>query len=211
MRTLVARAFDLLLELAAPGRCAVCNLSSRGGLCARCDAEREAPPERSLEGVPIVAAIRYAPPFDRAIQRFKYGSRPDLARQLAKLWSDMPELAADVLVPVPLHARRLAERGYNQSALLAAVLGPRLGLPVDHRSLVRQRHVPKQAGMDRAARLSNVAGAFRVRPGAPISSRRVVLVDDVVTTGATASACIGALRAAGADVTAVLAVASAGS
>jgi ComF family protein len=105
--------------------------------------------------------------------------------------------APAVLVPVPLHPRRLRERGFNQSELLAHALGRRSGLVVAPDALVRRKETPPQTGLTASARRSNVSGAFAVRRRSQVAGRVVVLVDDVVTTGATARACAAALRAAG--------------
>jgi ComF family protein len=110
---------------------------------------------------------------------------------------DISPLPVDVLVPVPLHRRRLRERGYNQSALLARELGKLTALPVVSDCLVRIRSAAPQARAATAAeRRSNVAGAFTCCD-ARLEGRRVLLIDDVATTGATLNACAGALKAAG--------------
>ncbi len=114
---------------------------------------------------------------------------------------------SDVLVPVPLHPRRLRERGYNQAALLARELGRRTGRPHGERVLVRRKDTAPQAGLSAAARRRNVAGAFAVRQKGFIAGRVVTLVDDVLTTGATAYACARALREAGAREVRLLSIA----
>jgi ComF family protein len=116
---------------------------------------------------------------------------------------------ADLWVPVPLHPLRLAERGYNQAALLARELSRAARGRVDARRLQRLRHTDQQAKRNRQARSQNVALAFAARepPGVSRHNRRVVLVDDVVTTGATLDACISALRAAGDELVGCMAVA----
>lgn len=103
-----------------------------------------------------------------------------------------------VLVPVPLHPRRVRARGFNQADLLAREIGRRQGLPVLAGALVRRKDTLPQSGLSAAGRRRNVAGAFAVRRRSAVVDRVVVLVDDVVTTGATAAACARALRAAGA-------------
>ena len=118
--------------------------------------------------------------------------------QLLGQYVESQPVAVDVLVPVPLHSRRLRERGYNQSALLAAEVGKRNGLPVVTDSLVRLRHTKAQvktAGAEERQR--NLAEAFGCR-NAKLAGRRVLVVDDVCTTGATLNSCAIALRAAGA-------------
>jgi ComF family protein len=106
--------------------------------------------------------------------------------------------AGAVLVPVPLHPRRRRERGFNQADLLAAELSRRADLRVAGAALVRRIDTPSQTGLSAAARRANVAGAFAVRRRAQVAGRVVVLVDDVLTTGATARACARVLVQAGA-------------
>jgi ComF family protein len=112
-----------------------------------------------------------------------------------------------VLAPVPLHPRKRRERGFNQAELIARELAARSGLPLAPGALVRRIDTPPQAGLSAAARRRNVARAFAVRQCARVAGRRVVLVDDVLTTGATAQACSRALAAAGARAVRVLTVA----
>jgi ComF family protein len=112
-----------------------------------------------------------------------------------------------VLVPVPLHPRRRRERGYNQSELLARELSIRTGLELAARALVRRVDTLPQAGLSAAGRRRNVAGAFAVRKRTKVSGRVVVLMDDVMTTGATALACARILKDAGAAEVRLLSVA----
>jgi ComF family protein len=139
----------------------------------------------------------------RLVLAFKHADRIDaapawgewLARAGADLLAD-----ADFLVPVPLHHRRLISRRYNQAALMAQALGRTSGLPVVVDALRRVRATPSQGRMNRSQRERNVAGAFAVRASRQESIRdaRIVLVDDVITTGATLTACIRPLLHAGA-------------
>jgi ComF family protein len=112
-----------------------------------------------------------------------------------------------VLIPVPLHPRRLRERGFNQASLIARQLGRRVGRSCDDRVLVRRRDTVPQAGLSAAARRRNVAGAFGVRRRGLVAGHVVTLVDDVLTTGATACACAQTLRAAGAQEVRLISVA----
>jgi ComF family protein len=112
-----------------------------------------------------------------------------------------------VIVPVPLHPRRLRERGFNQAGLIARELGRRVGRPCGEKALVRRLDTVPQAGLSAAARRRNVADAFVVRRKGQVAGQVVTLVDDVLTTGATAYACARALRAAGAREVRMLSVA----
>jgi ComF family protein len=157
-----------------------------------------------------MASGAYGGPLARAIHALKYEGRPDLAAPLGRRLSRAVArhtLGPALLVPVPIHPRKLAERGYNQSALVAHTLGRELRWQVRERALRRARDTRAQARLGRGDRLSNVKGALIERE--PLEGRLVVLVDDVVTTGATASACKEALARAGATVIAVAAVARA--
>lgn len=134
------------------------------------------------------APLRYAHPLDLLEARFKF--RADLAagRVLSSLMiecaaDDGPE-RPDVLIPIPLHAKRLRERGYNQALELVRPLAQTLGVPLRVDALVRMRATPPQTGLDAAARKRNLRGAFAVEPGVSLPAH-VALFDDVMTTGAT--------------------------
>ena len=133
-----------------------------------------------------------------------------LARLLAEAQKRPPLGAATRVLPVPLHPRRERERGFNQAALLARAVAERAGLPFDEWSLVRTAHAERhRAGMDRRARRETVEGAFAIARPRLVAGERVLLVDDVFTTGATVGACAAALRSAGAAEVFVLTVARA--
>ena len=198
---------EAALDFAAPPRCAACDELEphRAPLCGVCTRTSKISVQlSSVGGLPLRAAGNYEAPLSDAIRRFKYGARPDLARPLSRLLAPALSMFApftdEVLVPVPLHPRRLAERGYNQAALLAAQLAKASGLDWRPRALRRRRHTPPQVGRSRADRIASATGLFEAREPSPVRGRKVILVDDVATTGATLLACIGALKAAGADV-----------
>jgi ComF family protein len=199
----------------APDRCASCDEPPEGGaaLCGACAAtvvRDEVAGSTGARGE-VVAYALYAGAIARAVRRFKYGDRPDLAGPLGQLVAGAARgLDGDVVVPVPLHPRKRRARGYNQAALLAEAVARELAAPLAARALVRTRDTPAQAHLDRAGRLSNLEGAFRVRTPASVRGRRVVLVDDVCTTGSTLEACRAALLAAGATSVTALVLARAG-
>ena len=121
-----------------------------------------------------------------------------------------PLKRAEVIVPVPLHESREHERGFNQAAMIAGELARVSGLPLDEHSVVRRVHTERhRAGMDAKARRQSVDGAFVVRRNDLIAGKRVLLVDDVFTTGATVSACASVLKEAGVEEVFVLTVARA--
>ncbi len=203
-----ARLREALLELLFPAHCVACHRAG-AWLCEACAATIPGPGrlERvawhrlragGLEGVyslsPHVAPLR------EAVHALKYEGLRALATPLAGLlwraWQAGP-LAVDVVAPVPLHVRRVRQRGYNQSELLARAFCAASGLPFRPGELVRHRDTRSQVGLSLAERQANVAGAFGCRSGS-LSGRRVLLMDDVLTTGATLMACSAALRDAGA-------------
>jgi ComF family protein len=142
------------------------------------------------------------------IHLFKYGRIRTLAGPLGELIASAAprDQAFDAVMPVPLHWRRRLERGFNQSELLARAVARRYGLRVTN-AVRRKRPTPAQAGLSHAGRRANVVGAFKVTRPQAVAGRRVLLVDDVMTTGATAGACAAALRRAGASYVALLALA----
>ncbi len=142
----------------------------------------------------------YAPPLREAITLFKYKGKVALADALGDLmcaaWHDAPEV--DVLMPVPLHPARLREREFNQSLLLVDRLNRRLQLPVSYHNLVRQRQTPPQTELTRRQRHKNLRRAFVVLRPDEVADKRILLVDDVFTTGTTVNECAKTLRKAGA-------------
>lgn len=191
-------------------RCHRCALPVFPGeaVCAHCE---DLPPEFDH----ALAALDYTLPWSHLVAGLKFRQDTALARSLARMlalsalqrWGHRdgaarpsrsgrrgtPRLlrsgAPTVLVPMPLSAQRLAERGYNQSALLANHLGKSLQLPVLHDALVRHQHTERLMGLDADAREQHIRGAFAVQPpeGRALRGRHVALIDDVLTTGATAN------------------------
>jgi ComF family protein len=149
------------------------------------------------------SAFGYLEPVSQLVNIYKFNG----AEYLAEDFADAMELsfrkkhdvaAVDVVVPVPLHPRRLAERGYNQSGLLAAAFAKRINRLCDETSLVRIRDTEHQSRSNREDRRKNLKGAFRTVDPSRIRGRTVVLIDDVMTTGATIDECSEALYAGGA-------------
>jgi ComF family protein len=183
-----------------PGRVCGCGVPLGGSA--------EPPCGRCRRGLSPFAGGASLGPFEGSLRilvhELKYRGRRRIAGRVAKLLLREPSArglltGGAVLVPVPLHPRRRRERGFNQAELLAAALGRGSGLRVAPGTLVRRKETLPQAGLSSAARRRNVQGAFAVRGRARLVGRPVVLVDDVMTTGATARAAARALREAGAS------------
>ncbi|HLK10146.1 MAG TPA: double zinc ribbon domain-containing protein [Candidatus Binatia bacterium] len=182
-----------------PPLCARCGIPvRRAGTCADCLRRPPRFARARASGLYLSDAGRLNP-LAAAVCALKYRRRRPVAWTLARLLADRYPFSPDaVLVPVPLHLRRLRERGFNQSLLLARGLSRWRRLAVEPRALVRVRPTTAQPGLSRAERERNLGEAFAVRDAARIRDRHVVLVDDVLTTGATANACAAALLAGGA-------------
>jgi ComF family protein len=142
-------------------------------------------------------------PLRQAIQRFKYGRKVSLGKPLGQLMSHgcrefLRECEADLIIPVPLHPKRLRWRGFNQALLLGRQMSRAYGLPVDPFTLRRIRETPPQTQLTEEERRRNVRNAFALAPGRSVQDKKVLLVDDVYTSGATVNECSRTLWRAGA-------------
>lgn len=183
-----------LLDLFAPVRCAACEAPHPGGpLCAVC-AEALLPAEDAPEGVR--AAFLHGGPIAAAIHRAKYGDDPAVAFALGAMLRPVAVPDGALVIPIPLHRKRIVARGFNQSERLAAgAWGRRRVVPA---LLRRARDTPSQTTLHRDARRENVRDAFTLVSPERVRGRPVVLVDDVVTTGATLTEAMRCVREAGA-------------
>lgn len=214
----IGRLATRLLDAALPARCPGCGAEGPP-ICATCapalDARLELPAEIAIglpsDVPPPLLQLEWSAPFSgvvrTALHELKYGGEQRLAGPLGaaigRRWR-MVGAGGDLLVPVPVHAERRRRRGYDQAELLARAAAAELGQPCAA-VLERTRATIAQFDLDRSARATNVAGAFRLtaeaaarRAGGAVAGRWVVLVDDVVTTGASLAACAAPLLEAGA-------------
>jgi len=229
-----------LLNIIFPPRCGVCLAFGPEVLCAECrDAiERLAPPWCASCGIPaafphaelicrtgVVTAVRsygrYRGILGEAVKALKFRGRRALGPPLSALLAEFVtsddgppptprELAAvDVIAPVPLHASRLAGRGFNQAQALAETVGAATGVPVEP-VLLRTRATEFQRVVPANQRVDNLRGAFAVAPGVSVKGARVLLADDLLTTGATVAECAKVLHRAGAASVGALTLARAG-
>jgi ComF family protein len=218
----IAAACTRLLDAALPQRCALCNARSGAALvCSPCRRDLPAlPPACPRCALPsplgatcgaclarpppqdaTIAACRYAHPLDGLVHELKYGGRLALARLFGELLAARARenrrapSFPDAVVAVPLAPKRQRERGFNQAQEIARCVARHTGIPLLH-GLARIRHTPAQATLDWNARRANLVGAFVA--SAAVSGRRIAIVDDVMTSGATLHAAARAARAAGA-------------
>jgi len=149
------------------------------------------------------SAFIFADPIRKAVHAFKYGDRPELASflggEMAEIFREY-DLFSDsfFLLPVPLHKKKLKERGYNQSSLLASVIAEKNKLFIIENAAERNRKTESQARLDRKGRIKNMAEAFTVTSVPQVKNRNIIIVDDVATTLATLDSLAGALKKAGA-------------
>ncbi len=209
LANLLCRICRQQLRLIDSPLCRVCGrpfdqLSERDHCCGDC---LDTPPPFDMAR----SAAIYRAPLDALVQKLKYDGRLQTARPLGELlraafWRHWAARPVDLIVPVPLHRRRLRSRGFNQVQIMLrhwsrpgpeGILAP-VAAAIASRVLVRQRHTPAQAGLDRQDRIRNVRGAFEVAAPEAVRDRRILLVDDVMTTGATIAACARSLKRTGA-------------
>ena len=230
MAAMLRQALAPVIDLVYPPRCPLCGggLAAQDGLCGACWGELAISGEPACascqrpfgQGIPdgvicapcladppkhdgIAAATLYNDASRKLILAFKHGRRIALARLLAGLVAArLPTLEGEWLaVPVPLHRRRLWQRGFNQSALLANELCKRTGARLTVDGLLRRKPTPTLGGLGRKARARVLSGAIAINPrrATELKGAQVLLVDDVMTSGATSNACVSALKRGGAE------------
>lgn len=215
MMGLIGKIFtkDIVATLFPHFTCMVCRTELNGDtayICGACADKLpkyvEAPKQKGCKAtatIPtkIIAPFLYANPVDSLIMRFKYNAEGDIAKLFAPYMVGQiikgKSPAFDYLIPVPLSAERFKQRGYNQALLLANEISKLTGIPVAD-IMIRTKKTTPQKNMTSEQRRENLAGAFCINDSSAVKGKRVLLIDDVYTTGATAGECIMVLRKAGA-------------
>lgn len=223
------------IDLVLPPFCCLCGRTTDGdGICPSCEEGFERVsrpfcvrcgdpfPSREALDHPCPVCIKKPPPFRiarslalykgglaEALQALKFRGKTSLAAPLSRLLSscDMDFHLYDLLIPVPLHRKRLMARGFNQALLLARGLGRVHSIKVDFRLLKRVKDTPPQTGLHRKERLQNLKGAFAVTDPALLRGKKALLIDDIYTTGTTVRECARVLKKAGVEFVDVLTVA----
>ncbi|HOY70780.1 MAG TPA: ComF family protein [Methylotenera sp.] len=181
--------FDALPWHTAP-HCQQCGLLSNHPICGHCLKE-------PLDFDATFAALRYEFPLDALMQQYKYGSALQTARLFAQLMITHHTLHnIDVMIPMPLHPQRLQERGFNQSLEIAKLLAKQSNIPLDYTSCTRTKYTPPQASLPLKERAKNIKGVFAC--SANLAGKRIAIVDDVMTTGASLNELSKTLKKAGA-------------
>lgn len=200
-----------LIRFIVPPLCPCCGIPLTGAgadhLCGDCLVSR--PPYAIARAV-----ARYEAVLLDAIHVFKYKGKITTGEVLGKIMADYayPDFSVadySLIVPVPLHPKRLRERGFNQAVILAREISKRFSVPLDFLTLRRHVFTEPQVNLGKDQRMANIRGAFVVKDGKKIQGQKIILVDDVYTTGSTVKECAGALMAHGAAEVAVLTLARA--
>lgn len=203
--------FDAFLDLIFPPKCEVCKSSSKEALCQDCfNSVKFMKPHLGIHSV-----TSYDDVVRSALHQLKFNNKKRLAQPMGLLMVqylsqtmhlDLKEI--DVLVPVPLHPNRLKQRGFNQARLIALSIHQYFGITVEN-ALLRIIDTKPQFDLSRNERFENVKGAFAMNKASHIFNKKILLIDDIYTTGATIAECANTLRAAGAKRTDILTLARA--
>ncbi len=199
-------------------------VKNRPPYCRKCSRPLENPAHRfclncqnsNLEFDRAYGVFLFNKPLQKLLHLFKYGHKTGLrfffTEQMLIFARDynLSVENHDLIIPVPLHPARLRERGYNQSLLIAQMLSENFSIPLNHTSLLRVRHTPNQARLSQKERWTNIQAAFKIKPFNDLRERNILLIDDLYTTGATASQAAKVLKAGGAKKVNVLTIAIAG-
>ena len=212
MKNIVKTWFFSFVHLFFPRQCAVCGAilqEGEEGICMKCNMDmprtnyhlrKDNPVERMFWGkIPLEHATscffyHKGSDFRRILHQLKYGGRKDLGEVMGRRIGYLKNIIMDVIVPVPLHPRKRKMRGYNQSECIARGVSAVTGIPMDTASVARMRHTETQTRKSSYERWENVDGIFCLRRADAFARKHVLIIDDVLTTGATTTACADALK-----------------
>ncbi len=206
-----------LLNLIFPSRCIICRQLLKGNapihICSKCIQEiefynKDIVPLSLGGGIKsycdgVVCVGKYQHSLKKALRDYKFNERPSFYRAFGALIADkinraLIQYPLDVIVPVPMSRKRIAQRGYNQAALIALRASQILSVPLEARSIVKVKDTLRQSSLRRQERLINLNDAFKVTSSCSYAGKTVVLIDDIITTGSTLNECSKALKEAGA-------------
>ncbi len=193
---MIQELIDITLRILFPPRCAVCRTFSENTLCSDCLSKIVM--IKKHEGY-VFSICAYKGVIEKAVKLLKFRGKTKLSAPLGRLLADHnPFHDADAIIPVPLHKNRLKERGVNQSALISSELSRKLGVPVIENALIRKKDTKHMFELGRKERRENINNAFEVISAEKVKGASLILVDDIYTTGITASACRRTLLGSGA-------------
>ncbi|MDR0812833.1 MAG: ComF family protein [Oscillospiraceae bacterium] len=198
-----------LISLLYPSRCAVCDTLSQTALCAKCAAEYtpSTAAKHDIAGLDsCFSLLPYTGKVRGAVLNLKFHARLDIAASLGRAAAVLAPFLADdidVVTYIPLSKKRSRERGYNQAEIFAKAFARSKGIPC-RALLIRTRNTAANSGLSAAARKENVSGAFALKSGVAIKGKRILLCDDVLTTGSTVQSAAAVLRNGGAATVSVL-------
>ena len=194
---MIKRFLHNLVNLLFPRLCASCSTKiQKGYLCPNCYSSIEFIKTYTTQN--LISICRYKEPIKTLIYQFKYGNRDYLTEVFSELIKKhlnriRPNLSSyDYVIPVPLHKYKLKERGYNQAELLAKILANYFQIPLRNDIIFQTKYIPSQTTLDKSKRLENKKGSFIAKGS--LENRRIILVDDVITTGSTINECTKALE-----------------
>lgn len=190
----IEKIYHALLDLIFPIECLGCGKEGNY-LCPDCykristDNNQQPPLPAKIDKI-LAAASYHDRLVEKAIHNLKFRYLTDLAQPLARLLIDNYErqfdrLSDPLIIPVPLHKQRMLERGFNQSELIAEIFAKHFHYPLSNNAVIRSRQTPHQVGLDKASRKKNVIGAFSIPRPELVQNKNIIIIDDVLTTGAT--------------------------
>lgn len=192
---------EKILELIFPPICGICGKLGQGYLCNRCYQEIKPYICEKVENDTFYL-LHYKDIIRSKIIDFKFNDKPYLSQMFCEIFVKSKigcEFAKDydIIIPVPMHKYKKAKRGYNQSELMAKKIGKYVGIPIESKTLIKQKNTPMQSSLGKIERIKNVQDVYKIEDEEKIVAKRILLLDDIYTTGATINECKKTLKSAG--------------